>query len=324
MEVMTAEGPVAAERLGMTLPHEHIFSNLSRDLGLNGLLDDPEVAKHDLRCLFDAGGRTLVEVSPVELRGDVTVLRDLARRTGLHLVLGTSFYRDSYYDHPTMNRLDADELAQRLVVEIRDGIRDERPATSSPSAWREAGTDPGASPAPRPGVIGELGWDGFRATAAEERAFRAAARAHHETGLTISTHAARGAGLRQIALLVEEGVAPRRVVVGHCDTVSDSGYHLAVAETGAWVQFDTFAHATSDWDVARRVRWVVDLVDAGYADRILLSNDYCVRSNARHAGGRGYCGVFDTLLPALGRAGLAKADAVRLVTENPQRALAGG
>lgn len=323
MDVMTAEGPVAAERLGTTLPHEHIFSNLARDLGLEGLVDDPDVARDELRHLFDAGGRTVVEVSPVEVRGDVALMRDLARQAGVHLVLGTGFYRDSYYDHTVMRRLDSDELAQRLIAEIRGGIQDDHPATPSPYAWRAQGhATAGAAPL-LPGVIGELGWDGFRATPAEERAFRAAARAHHETGLTISTHAARGAGLRQVALLAEEGVDPRRIIVGHCDTLPDPGYHLAVAETGAWVQFDTFAHVTSGWDVDRRASWVRELIRAGHADQILLSNDYCVRSNARHAGGRGYSGVLDTLLPALGSAGVTQADAARLVTENPQRALCG-
>ncbi len=38
-----------------------------------------------------------------------------------------------------------------------------------------------------------------------------------------------------------EGVPAARVIIGHCDMVPDRGYHRALAERGAWVQFDTIA-----------------------------------------------------------------------------------
>src|SRR6267143_249850 len=54
----------------------------------------------------------------------------------------------------------------------------------------------------RAGIIGEIGADRRYISAAEERSFRAAARAHLKTGLTISTHAARWpVGLAQLKLL---------------------------------------------------------------------------------------------------------------------------
>lgn len=59
------------------------------------------------------------------------------------------------------------------------------------------------------------------------------------------------------------------------------------------------------------------------ADRTLLSNDVCLRSNHRLLGGRGYSGVRDTLVPALREQGLGSDQVARLVTENPQRALSG-
>ncbi|MEK2474093.1 hypothetical protein [Streptomyces noursei] len=41
----------------------------------------------------------------------------------------------------------------------------------------------------RPGIIGEIGSDRDYISPAEEKSFRAAARAHLHTGLTITTHA---------------------------------------------------------------------------------------------------------------------------------------
>lgn len=211
-----------------------------------------------------------MEVSPREVRGDVIVLAELATRAGLRLVVGTGFYRHAYCDHELMTRTTADELAALLIAEIGSGIVDPAPSATPSTHWRQ---QPSIAPPTRirPGVIGELGWDRFRATPAQERAFRAAAQAHHATGLTITTHASRGAGLRQLDLLREEGVAPGRVIVGHCDTQSDPDYHLAVAEAGAWVQFDRFSHVRTTAEVDRRADWVVHLVRAGHTDRILLS-----------------------------------------------------
>lgn len=319
---MTSAGPVPADQLGVVMPHEHVLCDLSRDLGLEGLFNDVELVEADLRALRDAGCRTLVEVSPRELRGDVGLVSELVARAGLQLVVGTAFYRHSYYNQDLMTWATADELAELLIAEIRDGIHDEAPAAVASTQWQSASPPPPVG-AVRPGVIGELGWDRFRATPAEERAFRAAARAHLATGLTISTHASRGAGLRQLALLREEGVASSRVIVGHCDTLPDPAYHLAIAEAGAWVQFDTVSHARNQADIERRAEWVLRLIETGHEDRVLLSNDVCVRSNYGGLGGRGYTGVLTTLIPALRHRGVAAATLERLITENPQRALSG-
>src|SRR5206468_9738603 len=82
----------------------------------------------------------------------------------------------------------------------------------------------------RSGIIGEIACDRVIA-AAEERSFRAAARAHNRTGITISTHAARWPiGHAQLDIFEQEGVDLRRVIVGHSDTVHDGAYHLALAE----------------------------------------------------------------------------------------------
>ena len=47
--VMTVTGPVAADRLGFTLMHEHVFLDLTRDVaGKMSLLNDPELAYREL------------------------------------------------------------------------------------------------------------------------------------------------------------------------------------------------------------------------------------------------------------------------------------
>ena len=301
MTVMTVLGAVDAADLGVTLPHEHVFIDLVREYRGDGLLNDPVLAAQELDAYAAAGGRTLVDCTSVGLGRDPLALAAVSRETGLHMVMGCGYYRDPYLPSE-LDRMSVDEVADTLVRDIEEGVGD-------------SGV--------RAGVIGEIGADRLRLSALEERSFRAAARAHHRTGLTITTHAARWpVGLPQLDLLAEERVDPRRVVVGHCDMVPDPAYHLEVARRGAFVQFDT-VHGESEYDTGRRLAWIRNLADAGFLDRVLLSQDVCLRSDLRALGGPGYAYVVTTFAERLRGSGFSVSDVRRLLVDNPRRALTG-
>jgi predicted metal-dependent phosphotriesterase family hydrolase len=75
-----------------------------------------------------------------------------------------------YLDRAWFDRHAVEAIADEMVRDVEEGVRD---------------------PGIRAGIIGEIGADRWYVSAAEGRSFRAAARAHLQTGLTISTHAAR-------------------------------------------------------------------------------------------------------------------------------------
>ena len=169
-------------------------------------------------------------------------------------------------------------------------------------------------------------------TAQEERVFRAAARAHKKTGVTITTHAARWPiGLAQLDLLAEEGVDLRRVIVGHCDTVNAAEwtspaqvmeYHEALARRGAYVQFDTIRRG-GDHEIEIRLAYTRNLIQKGHAHQILLSHDVCLRSHLRAYGGGGYDFLLTDFLPRLQSSGIST-ETIRVITvDNPRRALTG-
>jgi phosphotriesterase-related protein len=299
--VTTVLGPVEADDLGITLPHEHVFIDLVREYRADGLLNDPVLAAAELGRFAAAGGRTVVDCTSIGLARDPLALREVARATGLNIVMGCGYYRDPYLP-AELDRLSVDAVADLIVRDIEEGAD---------------GTDV------RAGVIGEIGADRLHISALEERSFRAAARAHHRTGLTITTHAARWpVGLPQLELLAEEDVDPRRVVVGHADMVPDPAYHLEVARRGAYVQFDT-VQGDHEYDTDCRVRWLRALADAGFLDRVLLSHDVCLRSNLAAFGGPGYAYVPTTFADRLRSAGFDDGDLRRLLVDNPRRALTG-
>jgi predicted metal-dependent phosphotriesterase family hydrolase len=211
-------------------------------------------------------------------------------------------YRDPYLDRDWFDRTTVDAIADQIVVDITEGVRD-------------TGV--------RAGIIGEIGADRGFISAAEERSFRAAARAHLRTGLTISTHAARWpVGLAQLRLLAEEGVDPRRVIVGHTDSVPIPEYHLALVKEGCYISFDSIGTGSS-YDTHRAVDYVVDLVRAGFGSQLLFSHDVCLRDHLHATGGCGYAYLLTEFLPLLRAAGLDQEQVRAFVTDNPRTALSG-
>ena len=299
--VTTVLGPIDPAELGLTLPHEHIFIDLVREYRGNGLLNDPTLAADELARFIAAGGRTVVDCTTTGLGRDPVALREISRATGLNIVMGCGFYRDPYLP-PELDTMSVDAVADLIVRDIEEGAD---------------GTGV------RAGVIGEIGADRRHISALEERSFRAAARAHRRTGLTITTHAARWpVGIPQLDLLAEEGVDPRRVVVGHADMVPDPDYHLALARRGAFVQFDT-VQGESDYDTETRLAWIRNLAEHGFLDRLLLSQDICLRTDLAAMGGPGYAYVATEFTDHLLGAGFSPEDVDRLLVNNPRRALTG-
>ena len=121
-----------------------------------------------------------------------------------------------------------------------------------------------------------------------------------------------------MALLDEEGVDPRRVCIGHCDT--------SPRWTTAWPSFagaptssiDNIGHQLGDHE-DHVVRLVVGLLEAGHETQILLSQDVGQVPELRARGGRGYTYLSETFLPRLRSAGVTE-DTIRTITvENPRR-----
>lgn len=300
--ISTVRGPIDAGELGITLPHEHIFIDLLREVRTDGLLNDPQLMAEELERFRMAGGRTVVDCTNVGLARDPLALRRMAVKTGLNIIMGSGHYREPYIDRAWMDRHSVDEVAGLIVRDIEEGAD---------------GTDV------RAGIIGEIGCDRY-ITTAEERSFRAAARAHLRTGVTITTHAARWpVGLPQLELLRSEGVDCRRVIVGHCDLVPSTDYHEAIAAAGAFVQFDTIRGET-EYDTERRIGYVLNMVRKGLIRHVLLSHDVCRRSHLAALGGCGYIYLLTSFLPRLREAGLSQEQIEQMTVENPRRALTDG
>ncbi|MCH2304429.1 MAG: phosphotriesterase-related protein [SAR202 cluster bacterium] len=316
-KIMTVTGPIEPEKLGMTLTHEHIFCDQSREMGQgrNPLLNDIELAYEELMLYKNAGGQTLIDQTTKGLRGGVKdgatreilnephplAIRNMAKRTGLNIILGTGWYRQPYYPE-YINQIKTNELTDEFIRDINIGIDD---------------TDV------RAGILGEIGADTTWISPAEERVFRAVARAHTQTGVTIATHTSgMTIGLDQLDLLEEEGVNLNRVIVGHCHSYNNHEYHLEIARRGAYLQFDRMGQMEG-YEPNTWLALIVKLINAGYEKQILLSHDICARNNLVGYGGNGYAYIATKLEPILNNLGVNQEQFKQLTIENPKRALTG-
>lgn len=298
--IHTVLGIIPPSSLGPTLMHEHVLCDFYRITGNpDHILNDEALAVEELGWLKAVGGVALVECTTVDLGRNGPGLRRIARCTGLHIVMGTGWYRQPYYP-PEIDRLTVEALAGLMVADLREGSAEAVPA----------------------GIIGEIGAHADYLTAQEERVLRAAARAQRLTGAPITTHASMyPVGLRQLEVLREEGVDPRRVIIGHCDTYLDAAYHRAILETGAYVQSDTIGRRHINPD-ERRADALVALLREGWAPQLLLSGDRCYRSDLHAFGGAGYDVVFGPFFELLRARGVGEDDLVMMAVENPRRMLA--
>jgi phosphotriesterase-related protein len=178
----------------------------------------------------------------------------------------------------------------------------------------------------RPGIIGELGTERFHITPAEERVFRAAARAQRAVGVSITTHTTHfgDLALDQVDLLLDEGVSPERIIIGHLGERRDACDVLEVARTGVFVQIDHVGRPARAGTQPERQRAanVVAVARAGHLDQVLISMDICANSQMQWNGGHGYDYLLRSFVPLLLEEGLDESQVQTILVENPRRALA--
>ena len=225
----------------------------------------------------------------------------MAKRTGLNIILGSGWYRETYY-WPYVHQTTTDQIAADIERELTEGID---------------GTDVKA------GIIGEIGCRRPWISAAEERMLRAAARAHKKTGATIATSCLRGpTGRDQLNILEEEGVDPSRVVIGYAHMYPNADYHEELARRGAFISFEHQGHK-KEYQQRKEIGLIRELVEKDLTGNLLFSHDVCQRSMYASYGGAGYDYVSNKLLESLAETGLTDEQFKKIMVDNPKRALTG-
>ena len=321
---MTVTGPIEADQLGFTLVHEHLFYGTSIERGetwsggQTGTYGDTELTYDALMRFKGVGGATVVDQTTGGLcgrNGEVLLdqstqpvkrcmaVRQMSERTGINIIQGTGWYRVPFYE-PYLYEIKVDQLAEELVIDITEGLH---------------GTDVKA------GLLGEIGveqpswiWP------VEERMLRAVARAQIRTGVTIATHAVAGpVGLDQLDILMEEGVDPGRIIIGHVTLHLNHKYHAEIARRGAFMSFDTLKGGRWLLRHQMELEHIQMALEAGLIGHILLSHDISGRTGHAVYGGGGFEHISTTFLDRFRGIGGTDEQFRQMTVDNPRRALSG-
>lgn len=306
-KIITVLGEIPADKLGVTMPHEHVICDISLHSGnKNNRLTDINLAIQEVIAYREAGGNSLVDVTTVDIGRDPEALRQISEATGVNIITTTGLYCEEIYP-PGFWNADKKSLAKMMIDEARNGIG-------------ETGI--------KPGVIGELGSKNSTVSPAEETVLRASALTHLETGLTIVLHSALNRPAPdQVRILLDEGAAQEKIIVSHADIVwhedihIDLTYHLSLLDIGCYLSFDTIGWQEFSPE-EHKIACILALIDRGYSDRLLLSSDLCRRTFYHANGGRGYDYVLKSFAPRLRDSGVSETDLTRILMSNPAEALA--
>lgn len=283
---------------GYTWVHEHLHIDLSGfKNNLDCRLDQYDLICQEMKDLRALGVSNIIEMTNRYMGRNPQFMLDLMRDTGINVVACTGYYQDAFFPEHVAAR-SVEQLAQEMVDEIVIGID---------------GTELKA------GIIAEIGSSEGVITPLEEKVFIAAARAHIETGRSISTHTSFSTmGLEQLALLQAHGVDLSRVTVGHCDLKDNLDNILRMIDLGAYVQFDTIGK-NNYYPDEKRIGMLHALRNRGLLNRVMLSMDITRRSHLKANGGNGYDYLLTTFIPQLRQSGFSQADVDTMLRDNPSQ-----
>jgi phosphotriesterase-related protein len=304
--IPTATGPIDTADLGLTYMHEHVI------IGTPGFYEahphmwkQSEYRERAIKKLSDArerGVKTMVDLTPSDFHRDVRFVRDVAQASGMQIVLAAGIYWKTtwwFEGHPI------EDMVPLLVHDITEGMQ----GTEIRAGILKAATD-------EPGV-----------TPVNERALRAVARAHRQTGVPISTHtnAHLKRGLEQQDVFASEGVDLGRVVIGHSGDSTDLDYLEKLIERGSYIGMDRFGLYFGELPgLEQRVDTVAKLCEKGYADRMVLSHDagcifdWAPEALLAQATQWNFNHLVDDVIPMLKQRGVTQDKIDQMTTANPR------
>ena len=336
--VQTVLGPVPVDTLGITLMHEHLLLDATtwwhkpveahrRHLGDaplssaiygelrmdpfanidNCRLSDVQAAIEEVAQFRSLGGGTVVDPTCRGIGRAPQALQGIARATGLHLVMGTGYYLEPAHP-PEVKRMSAQAVSEVIAADVLEGVE-----------------------GVRAGLIGEIGVSAAF-TAEEQKVLRGAARAQRATSVPLSIHLPgwERHGHRVLDLVAEEAGALRSVILDHMNpSLDDPEYQMSLAERGVYLEYDMIGmdyyyadqHAQSPCD-EENARALCRLINHGYLERLLLSQDVFLKMMLTRYGGFGYGYILRHFVPRLRRHQVTDAQIRTILVDNPRRVFA--
>ena len=300
-KIRTILKDIDPSELGYTMAHEHIL-----DEPAVGGYNDPEHQLTDydkalemMQNYIKMGGKGVAEASTKHWGRNTLGMADIARKTGVNIICCTGYLCESQVNMDIwVNDKAIEDLKNEMIEEIEVGMDN----TDHKAGWIKVGTSYN--------YISER----------EERIIRAAARASDITGAPVHSHTSTGTmGLEQIAILESEGMDMNHFCIAHVSRNPDYYYHKKMLEHGVYLLYDGAGKPKYYTDEVL-IELLRKLVNDGYQDKIMLSNDMGKKTHHKVYGyGPGYEYIHDIFLPRLLDEGFPEEVIHKFMYENPAR-----
>jgi phosphotriesterase-related protein len=255
------------------------------------------------------GGKTIVDCSNRDILRDPKAIARVSRITGVNVVMGSGYYYAGAYIYDMDKKTEAD-IANEIIQDITTGAE---------------GTNICS------GIIGELGCS-WPLDKNEEKVLRAGARAQQTTGAIINIHPGRHkeSPLQIIDILRDAGAEIGRVVIDDIDrTLLTHQDRCALAKTGCYLGYNHFGqegYYQPDLSVDlpndhAKINEIIRLIEEGYLDKILISQDICQKVMQYRYGGWGYAHILEYVVPVMRLKGMTDRQIHTIMVDNPKAML---
>jgi phosphotriesterase-related protein len=338
--IQTVDGLISPENMGITLAHEHLQIDISdyfkepkekafqkaayEPLSIDTVgyfryhwhnnrddmkLLDEDMAIKEISVFKRAGGKTVIDATNRCSGRNPAALQRIARKTGLHVVMGSGYYIKLHQKDPALEKRSVEEITEEFIKDIQVGAD---------------GTEICS------GFVGEIGIS-YPIFDTEKKILRAGGFAQKETGAALVIHpgVAEESPKQILEILKETSADLAHTAIIHIDrTLFNPENRYRLAEAGCWLEYDAFGlegywpESLKPVDIindSQRIRQIKDLMDHGFGDQILIGTDIAHKARYMQFGGHGYGHILLNVVPAMRARGFDDGDIQKLLIENPKR-----
>ncbi len=362
-KITTVRGDISPDELGVTSMHEHTLSDLrlllAPKIGIKAMLPpermtfklenfsflrqglwlfsegnspDTDFILSELNAFKKVGGRSIVDGSPIGLRGDPVDLLKVSEASGVNIICATGLYTAVSQPEAFIGKSEA-YMSSCFKREIHDGID----GTNIKPGFLKC-------------AINERN-DNGTIDDRELTAVRACAKIAAENGMSLQLHSAYPVNtdhiLQTVDIILNEcGVQPEKLLLLHMDTyltdpkgimayISDidatknldtnTKLLLQFLDKGINISFDSWGNPmdnpsyrlVDDYD---KIKALVYLLKRGYGSQIVLGQDALGKFCGVSFGNYGYTRIVEFVPKMLAMVGLSE-ESNKMLEQNPERIL---
>jgi len=298
-QINTVSGQIISSELGLTLTHEHIFSNFGKEINETSKYDTVQLFNQVipyLKKLKASGVHSIFDCTTAHFGRRVDLLKTISDATRIQIITNTGFYgaaRDRYIPNFAFTST-AEAISEVWVEEFENGIND-------------TGI--------KPGFI-KLAFESDELSSIDKKLFEAGILTHLKTGLTMAVHTRDNveAAKFQADLLNKYNVDLSAWIWTHANAVKDDDLLIEFASKGAWISLDGVKESNTTEYIKR-----IELFKRNnLLGKLLLSHD----GNGFPQGGeiRQFEDLIIYLIPRMLKAGFTQEEIDHITIKNPSKA----